>query len=276
MARSAVVPKAVGLRATAGKRQLRFGLVNVGIGLTPVLNPTARVSANYVDPTDHTKAIQQYVNAKGEVIKPIRGYLYGEDYIVLTDSDLPASMDTGMVDLVANVDSVPSEWIESTYLAFPLDLTQEPTYKMLATYLRNTERVLIGTTVHKNTTKAFAVRWSEMYGSCIAQLLAYESRVRWDNVRIASEGIAGIPEVDTQMQQMADTLLDSLPEAFEWGEVEDTYGVALEQAILDKAAGVAPKATAPAKGQDAPDLMAALQASIDMATKAKKKGKVKA
>ncbi len=205
-----------------------------------------------------------------------RGYLYGEDYIVLTDSDLPASMDTGMVDLVANVDSVPSEWIESTYLAFPLDLTQEPTYKMLATYLRNTERVLIGTTVHKNTTKAFAVRWSEMYGSCIAQLLAYESRVRWDNVRIASEGIAGIPEVDTQMQQMADTLLDSLPEAFEWGEVEDTYGVALEQAILDKAAGVAPKATAPAKGADAPDLMAALQASIDMATKAKKKGKVKA
>lgn len=275
MAKDAV--KKIGLRATAGKRTLRFGMVAIGISLAPALDASTRVSGKYVDPDLLTPVKQQYVNENGEVVKPISAYPYGEQFVTLDTDDL-AAVSTDEIELVGNIATadLPLEWIDSTYVAWPTDATHDAAYAMLADYLQRNGRAFIGKTVQNKTTKVIALRWSSVYGTVVAHTLAYYEQVRWANVEMVRDGVAEIPAPAAQMAAMADAAFAMVPDSFEWDTVTDEYGAALTAAIAEKAASghVTPREAAPVSA--APDLMAALAASLAPEPAAKKKVKVKA
>ncbi len=276
-------PKTVALRASGGNRTLRVGLVSVGIGMAPALDESSRVAGKLLDPVLLTPLAQQLVNAEGEVVarsNAVKGYAYDDRFIVLDPSEVPTVDGDGTIDLVANIEAadLPSEWIDKTYIAWPSNTTHDTAYALVAGYLRDSGRVLIGTTVANGTTKVLAIRWSVQYGSLVAQLLAYHSQVRWGNVQTCMAGVASIPDPDAAMVTMAAAMLDAIPAEFAWDAVVDEYGEALEAAILEKATNGAVTVAPAVKAESvAVDLMAALKASqpaADTAPKTTRKAKV--
>lgn len=259
------VPK-LPLRATSGKRVLRFGLVSVGVSMGPALDESARVSGKYVDPDLLSPVKQQYVNEAGDVVKPIRAYPYGNEFIVLEDEEVPKMQGADVIELVANLaaSEVPSEWVEKTFLAWPQDQTQDNGYGLVSHYLRSNGRVFIGTTIANGTTKVFAIRWSDAYGCLVTQLLAFHAQVRWANVETICKHVAALPPPDEKIAAMAEQVFDGLGDDFAWDEVRDEYGEALTKAIEEKAlsgAVTVPEHDPPTIAS--PDLLAALTASID-------------
>ena len=229
----------VGLRATAGSKTLSYGLVQVRVGMMPALDDQARLRAKMVDPDTLGPVKQQYVNELGDVVKPAKAYPYGDTLVELPkdSTDALKALSDGVIALEANLDSVPDELVEKTYLLWPTDGASEQPFKMLATYLEHTGHVLVGKTHAGGTTKAFALRYSKLYGGMVAQLLSYYERVRWDAVQMVRHAVSEMQQPDAPMQEMANQIFDSMPSEIDWAEMRDEYGAALEQAVADAAAG---------------------------------------
>lgn len=273
----AAVTKSVPLRATGGKRTLTFGLVNVGISMGPALDVSARIKANLRDAETLGPVRQQYVNAEtGEPTATVRAYQHGNQWVTLEEGEVPKMEGDGGISLTANIPSahVPSEWIQSTNLTWPTDTTQDQGYRLVADYLRDSKRAFIGKMIDKGTTKVLALRWSSVYSCIVAQTLAYEAQVRWANVEMVRDGIANI-EVNPAMSAMAAQMFDAMPDTFEWAEVEDEYGKALEAAVSEKAeAGVVTHVSAPVTAGGPQDLFAALSATMAQLTEDQKVNKL--
>src|SRR6266702_4752995 len=97
----------IGLRSST-KRTLRFGLVNVGISMAPALDESSRVSAKQLDPDSLTPLKQQLVNELGDVVERkdlVKGYSYGDAYVVLDEDEVPKAESTDLIELTANVDA---------------------------------------------------------------------------------------------------------------------------------------------------------------------------
>ena len=225
--------KRVPLRATSGTKTLAYGLVQLRVGMMPAQDDGARLRAKLVDPDTHGPVKQQYVNEAGSVVSPAKAYPCGESLVTLdkTVTDGLKQLSDGVIQLQANVQSVPDEWVEQTYLLWPQDDTHEAAYKLLSTYLMESGRVLVGTTIKSGTTKAFAVRWSELYGQMVAQTLTYHARVRWDEVELVRHAVEQMAEPPAEMQVMASQIFETLPDTFDWEGVKDEYGEALEKAV---------------------------------------------
>ena len=231
--------KRVPLRATAGSKTIAYGLVQLKVGMMPALDDGARLRAKLVDPDTHGPVKQQYVNDVGSVVKPAKAYPCGTTLVTLDETVTEAlkQLSDGVIHLEANVGTVPAEWIEKTYLVWPQDDTHEAAYKLLSNYLHESDRVMVGRTVSGGTTKAFALRWSELYGQMVAQTLSYHARVRWDEAELVRHAVGEMAEPQAAMQTMADQVFASLPETFDWESVRDEYGEALEAAVNAAAKG---------------------------------------
>ena len=266
----AATPKTIGLRATGGKRTLRFGLVSVGVSMGPALDTSARVPAKYACPTTLGPVTQQYVNTEGHVVKPVRAYPYGDRMVRLEDDECPKLEGTDTVTLTANLfaDELPVEWITGTHLCWPTDKTQDDAYMLVSNYLLSNGRVFIGKVIDHGTTKVLAIRFSEVYGCLVAHTLAYRGQVRWDNVEAIREGLATIAAPDPAMASMAATLFDSIGDDFDWSEVRDEYGERLAAAIREKGERgyIEPTPEAVDTPKAPNDLLEALRASLETIT----------
>jgi Ku protein len=255
----------VGLRATSGKRVLAFGLVRVGVGMAPLMEAEKRIGANLLDPVSMTPVKRQWVDGAGNAVDdPIKGYPFNGGYVVLADGEVPKPLGTDNIDLEANVPAseIHAEYVEKTYLIWP-DEGQGEGYALVTAYLRDNDRAFVGTTTDAGTTKAFVIRYSDLTGTLVAQLLNYEANVRWGSVEAVTTFMADVPEPGKDMLGMAGQLFDNLPEAFDWKAVTDDYGTALYDAVSTKAAGGTVKPVAQAPALATPDLMAALKASVE-------------
>jgi Ku protein len=268
----------IGLRSSQ-RRNLRFGLVNVGLSMAPALDADARVKGRTLDPTTLTPLKQQYVNEAGEVIEyrdRVTGYEYGDGFVVLDDDEVVKADADDTIVLSANIPAadVPAEWCDKTYLAWPTDATHNDSYALVSHYLRQYGRAFIGETVANGTTKVLAIRWSDTYGTLIAQQLSYAAQVRWGNIEILHNGLAEIADPQEAHAEMAKAIFDAIPDTFAWDEVVDDYGESLIAAIAEKGeTGTVTARTAEASAPAHTDLLAALTASLP--AKAEKKGKVK-
>jgi non-homologous end joining protein Ku len=190
----------------------------------------------------------------------------GSSHSTLDEGEVPYAVGSDVIELVANVsgEDVPSEWIDKTYLARPTDATHDAAYILMSHYLRSNGRVFIGKTVTQGTTKVLAVRWSKVYECLVTQTLAYHAQVRWENVDAVRTAVARMPVPAPAMATMAEQVFNGIPNDFDWDEVEDEYGIALEAAIRDKAAtGTVTQTTpAPEPAMNHDSLMAALEASL--------------
>ena len=267
MARKDAGPK-VGLRATSGKRTLAFGLVRVGVGMAPLMESEKRISAKMLDPDLLTPVKQKWENADGELVERsdlVKGYeVAGGGYVVLDEGEVPTPPGTDAIDLIANVDvsEVPSEYVEKSYLIWP-DLGQEDSYAVLTAYMRDKNRAFIGTTTDAGTTKAFAVKYSDVTRTLVAELLSYEANVRWNSVEAVTSFMAEVDEPSDEYVQAAGSIFDGLPNTFDWSSITDTYGEALAEAVASKAATGTVQVTAAAPAPNGADLMAALKATVE-------------
>ncbi len=266
MARKDAGPK-VGLRATSGHRVLAFGLVRVGMGMAPLMESEKRIAGKMLDPDDHLPVKQAWKKHDGEEIDrsdTVKGYPHGGGFVILEDGEVPKATDVDEISLQANVPAsdVPSEYVEKSYLLWP-DQGQDEGYAVVLAYLRDNARAFVGTTTDAGTTKAFAVKYSDVTETLVAELLNYEANVRWSSVEQVTNYMAAVEQPSDEMLGMAAQVFDGLPEAFDWAAVTDTYGEALAQAVAQKAAGGAVSVQAPqAAASGTPDLMAALRASV--------------
>lgn len=247
------------------KRNLRFGMVNVGITTTPTMDDSARVKGRYGDPTDNGPVKQQYVNAEGAVVKPVKVYDYDGKAITLSTDEVAKLETDGTIDLVANVPAadVPSEWILSTAIALPQDKSHGDAYALVSHYLRHHDRVFLGKCVANGTTKVLAIRWSNAYNCLVEQVLAFAAQVRWEKAHDAARKVEALGTPEPQMQEMASAIFGAIPDTFDFASVTDAYGEALTAAIQAKAEGktLAAAVTAAAPAPKA-DLMAMLAASL--------------
>jgi Ku protein len=263
----------VGLRATSGKRTLAFGLVRVGVGMSPLMEADKRIGANLICPEHQEKVKRQYVCGHDhDVHEPEKAYPYGGTFVTLADGEVPKAAGTDLIDLIANVPSrdIPAEYVEKSYLIWPEDGTQDDGYALVLGYLRDNDRAMIGTTTDAGTTKAFAVRYSDVTHTLVAQLLSYEANVRWTSVEQVEQYIGEIADPVKEMADMAATVFDSLPEQFAWDKIEDDYGKALADAIEQKATKGTVTVAAVTAQAPATALMDALRASVEAKPTTKK------
>ena len=264
-----------GLRATGGHRTLRFGLLSVDVGLVPLLEGKKRISGKLTAPNGSSVS-QRYIDAEGTLYE--RSELHTEypvngGMVELTDGELDALKQSGddSVELVSRVaaSEVPAEYIEKTALVFPTDTASGERYKLLADLLRTKGWALIGKAVDHGTTKAFAIIWSDTTETLVAHTLNYDANVRWGNVETVRQTLDQLPEPSDEMMGLAETMFQALPEGYDFGSLEDEYGIALEQAIQDKAKGIEPKPASDKPVPAAGDLLEALKASVEAADKRK-------
>lgn len=258
----------VGLRATSGNRVLAFGLVRVGVGMMPLMDSSTRIAGKMLDPEFEQPVKQRWENIQGDLVDRsdlLKGYEVAGQYVVLADGEVPKADNVDEINLVSNVPAahVPSEYVERSYLLFPSE-GQHEGYALAVAYLRDNDRAFIGLTTDAGTTKAFAVKYSTVTETLVAELLSYEANVRWSAVESVTTFMADVPEPSKEMLGMATTMFDTLPESFDWASVTDEYGEALADVIATKAAGQAVTvAAAKPKAAATPDLMAALRASVE-------------
>lgn len=266
MARKQTGPK-VGLRATSGKRVLAFGLVRVGVGMSPLMEGETRLSAKMLDPTHLAPVKQKWEDATGQLVdraELVKGYPHGDGFVILEDGEVPKGVGTDEISLVANVPAsdIPKDYVEKSYLIWP-DEGQAEGYALVLAYLRDEHRAFIGKTTDAGTTKAYVVEYSDVTETLVARLLSYEANVRWASVEQVTQFMADVPAPTDEMLQMGEMVFAGLPSDFDWASVTDEYGEALAAAVATKASGgsVSPQA-ATGVPQGTPDLMAALKASV--------------
>ena len=257
------------------KGTISFGLVNIPISLgvaTQRSDPKFRtLDAKTMQPIRQ----QLYSPAREQTIEreeTIKGYEVSKDsFLPLTDEELEsvAVERRRTIDIVAFVDAedVDPVYYDRSYYLQPQDHAEKP-YRLLLEALRDTGKAALGKLVMSSREHLVLLRPSG--DTLVIELLFYP-----EDVRPKDEIEEAVREVEVQPAEleMAKQLVSSLTRPFDPGEFENEHKRDLMALIEKKLAGeeisVAPE---PEQRAPVPDLMAALQASLEQAKGDKRKG----
>ena len=187
----------------------------------------------------------------------------GEEYVVMADEDFDAASAHEQAKTIeirdfVDYDEIDPIYFERTYMLGP-DEGAERVYALLARAMDESGLAAIAKYVMRDKQNLGCLRVRE--GLITLEKMYFADEIRAvDPIRPDTEG-----SVDEKELDMARQLIDSLRTGFEPERYHDTYRDTLCETIKQKRAGetiTAPEAEQPAA---APDLMAALQASIDRA-----------
>ncbi|MGI9608177.1 MAG: Ku protein [Acidimicrobiales bacterium] len=254
---------------------ISFGLVNIPVKLFSAVK-RKNVQFNQIDAKTGSRVKQKRVSAAtGEEVgydDIVKGYeLPSGDYVTVSADEL-ASLDPEAVktiDLEEFVDLVDIDPIfyDSAYYLAPNQETQKP-YKLLVTAMEESGKVGIARFVMR--TKQYLAAIRPVDGRLLLSTMVYADEV------VASEEVdlfIGLDEVEISEKEltMARQLISSLEADFEPDKHSDTYRLAVLDLIERKAAGEEAVIAAPVddEGGSVVDLMAALEASVAEAKKAR-------
>jgi len=252
---------------------ISFGLVNVPIKLySAVSKKTVRFHQLHGD--TGTRIQQRRVDpSTGEEVAYddiVKGYEIGKDrYVVITPDELD-SLDPEKTRTIEIEDFVEESEIDPIYYDHPYYLAPatgaEKPYRLLLDAMAQAGRVAIARVVIRNKEQLVAIRPAGDVLTMSTMNFADEV-VSPDSIdEIASEE-DGKAKATKRELDMAEQLIDSLTSDFDPDKYHDTYRERVLDLIERKAAGeeiaVAPEAPEPAP---VPDLMAALEASLQEAT----------
>jgi DNA end-binding protein Ku len=248
---------------------ISFGLVTVPVRLYSAVNRKS-VSFNQLDSSDNGRIAQKRVNPRtGEEVpydRLVKGYQIAPDsYVVITNEELDAlePEKTRTIDIEDFVEEseIPPIFYDHPYYLAPAAGGAKP-YKLLLEAMRETGKVAIARVVIRSKESLVAIRPSgealEMSTMLFADEVGDPSRI---------EELAGADEVKTTDKELAiaKQLVDSLAGPFEPDKYHDEYREQLLALIERKAAGeeISVQEVPEAEPTEVPDLMAALQASLD-------------
>ena len=268
------------------KLVLGFGLVNVPVAMKPLMETRRRTAGRilcttHVQPiktrymcgegTEHEHLLEQGENATGY---PVPGA--AEEFVILEPSALEelAEERTGRCEIervvpFAEIDPI---YLGKAYLCYPQKGAGQA-FDLIAESLRRSGSALVATTVLSKQTVMIVVRWCAELGCVVSHVGEFAENVRTGDLALTTAGAHARGEVDEAMLEAAEPLLASLAGEFDPTAVEDTYTVALDEAIAQAAAGTPREAkAAPVVDAKVVDLMEALKASV-VAVKAPKPAK---
>ena len=263
------------------KGTISFGLVNIPIALgvaTQRSDPKFRtLDAESGQPIRQQMVSGARDDAVVERTETVKGYEVGKgQFVVVTDEELEsvAVERRRTIDIVSFIDieDVDPVYYDRTYYVAPQEAASKP-YTLLLEALKETGKAAVGKIVLSSKEHLVLLRPA---GDALAiELLFYPEDVRL-STREEIEGIVQDTDVAKAELDMAKQLVDSLSRPFEPTEFENEHKRDLMALIEKKLAGeeiqVAPE---PEQREPVPDLMAALQASLDQAKDQKRKGGAK-
>ena len=263
------------------KGTISFGLVNILIALgvaTQRSDPKFRT----LDAETNQPIRQQMVSsARDDAVvdrtETVKGYEVGKgQFVVVTDEELEsvAVERRRTIDIISFIDieEVDPVYYDRTYYVAPQETANKP-YTLLLEALKQSGKAAVGKIVLSSKEHLVLLRPA---GDALAiELLFYPEDVRL-STREEIEGIVQDTDVAKAELDMAKQLVESLSRPFEPGEFENEHKRDLMALIEKKLAGeeiqVAPE---PEEREPVPDLMAALQASLEQAKDEKRKGRAK-
>jgi DNA end-binding protein Ku len=263
------------------KGTISFGLVNIPIALgvaTQRSDPKFRtLDAETNQPIRQQMVSSARDDAVVERTETVKGYEVGKgQFVVVTDEELEsvAVERRRTIDIVSFIDieEVDPVYYDRTYYVAPQETASKP-YTLLLEALKQTGKAAVGKLVLSSKEHLVLLRPS---GDALAiELLFYPEDVRI-STREEIEEVVHDTKVAKAELDMAKQLVESLSRPFEPSEFENEHKRDLMALIEKKLAGeeieVAPE---PEERAPVPDLMAALQASLDQAKDEKRKGGAK-
>ena len=258
------------------KGTISFGLVNIPIALG-VATQRSDVKFRTLDAETNQPIRQQMVStarddAVVERTETVKGYEVGKgQFVVVTDEELEsvAVERRRTIDIVSfiDLDEVDPVYYDRTYYVAPQEAANKP-YTLLLQALKETGKAAVGKLVLSSKEHLVLLRPS---GDALAiELLFYPEDVR---PKDEIEELVHDTKVADAELEMAKQLVESLSRPFEPGEFENEHKRDLMALIEKKLAGeeitMAPE---PERREPVPDLMAALQASLEQAKGDKRKG----
>jgi DNA end-binding protein Ku len=263
------------------KGTISFGLVNIPIALgvaTQRSDPKFRtLDAETNQPIRQQMVSSARDDAVVERTETVKGYEVGKgQFVVVTDEELEsvAVERRRTIDIISfiDIDEVDPVYYDRTYYVAPQEASNKP-YTLLLEALKQTGKAAVGKLVLSSKEHLVLLRPS---GDALAiELLFYPEDVRISS-REEIEDVVHDTKVAKPELEMAKQLVESLSRPFEPSEFENEHKRDLMALIEKKLAGeeieVAPE---PEERQPVPDLMAALQASLDQAKDEKRKGGAK-
>ena len=249
---------------------ISFGLVNVPIKVHSAVE-SKTVHFHEVHATDGARIQHKRICSKEGKEVPyddvVKGYEVKRDaYVVLSKEEIEAAAGTRskiieIEDFVARGEIDPVFYDRTYYLGAHEKGCDA--YRLLLDALERAEGVGIGRWVFHNREYLVAVR-------PLDAVLALHT-MRFADELVAADDL-DLPKPNRKPAaneiKMAGTLVDALHARFDPEKFEDTYRDAVLDVIRRKAKGEDIEVPAPGEGDQAPDLMAALEASLKSAKKA--------
>ena len=263
------------------KGTISFGLVNIPIALgvaTQRSDPKFRtLDAESGQPIRQQMVSSARDDAVVERTETVKGYEVGKgQFVVVTDEELDsvAVERRRTIDIVSfiDIDEVDPVYYDRTYYVAPQEAASKP-YTLLLEALKETGKAAVGKIVLSSKEHLVLLRPS---GDALAvELLFYPEDVRLSTQEEIEEIVHDTKVAKAELD-MAKQLVESLSRSFDPGDFENEHKRDLMALIEKKLAGeeiqVAPE---PEQREPVPDLMAALQASLDQAKDTKRKGGAK-
>ncbi len=256
---------------------ISFGLVSIPVKLYTAVSPKS-VRFNQLDGRDNQRVKQKRVNAlTGEEVpydEIVKGYEIMKDtFVVISDGELDAlsPKKSRSIDIVEFVeeDEIDPVYYQSSYYLVPDELARK-SYALLTEAMEQDGRVALARVVMRTKEYLAAIRPSE--GRLMLNTMMYG-----DEVVDASE-IPGFEELDdievTEAERaMANALIESLAGGFNPDKYEDSFRNEVLDLIDRKSKGEVTTAqdSSPTTTETVVDLMAALEASVAAAKKARER-----
>ena len=257
---------------------ISFGLVNIPVRLfTAVRRKTVRF--NQIDSSTGARVKQKLVSASdGEEVpkeRIVKGYqLEDGDYVTVSEQEMTA-LDPDMartidIDEFIDLSDIDPIFYDNAYYLAPGDQASKP-YKLLANAMEEADKVGICHFVMRSKRYLAAVR--PVDGRLLLSTMVYHDEIV-DHAEIDGFDTLADIEIDEREQAMAQQLIATLNSTFDPTRHSDTYRESVLELIERKAAGERSDdlMRSPASSSDKViDLMAALEASVNEAKKARKR-----
>jgi len=213
-----------------------FGLVNIPVKLYSATQGS-ELDLDMLDKKDHSRIHFKRVNAHtGREVaweNIVRGYMYNNKYIVLTDQDFekasPEKSKTIRIDQFVKESEIDSIYFESPYYLAPEKSGVRP-YALLRDALKKTGKAGLGTYVLRN---------KEVLGLIIVRDdVLILNKIRFQQ-EIRSTKELNLPDIKAKAGElkMATALIDQLTAPFDISEYKDSYSEQLLKFIKARSKG---------------------------------------
>ncbi|MFL6846096.1 MAG: Ku protein [Allosphingosinicella sp.] len=251
------------------KGQIRLALVSIPVEIFSATRSGATIAFNQIhEPTGKRVKYEKVVPGIGPVDPEdiVKGYQYEKgSYVLLTDEEIESakleSKRTLELTQFVDYDDIDVLYYEKPYFVVPADDLAEEAFIVLREALKRTKKVALGQLALRG--REYLVSLKPCGRGLVLETLRYADEV---NKAQSYFRDIGDSRPDEELLDLAEALIERKTAPFDPSKYHDRYIEAVEQLIEQKRKGKTihtDEDTAPARGSNVIDLMAALKRSIE-------------